>query len=271
MTVGKFWSLVFLLVPFFGVGVFIYGASPSVHIWLPPDVSEFGHNIDHLFMFILWLTGAVFIVTEGALFWFLWKYNATDNPKPAKFVHGSHSLEIVWTILPAATLLFIAIYQMNAWADSKMRSPNADDPNVVQIEVKARQFEWRLRYPGRNGGKLGHPGELFTVNDLHVPVGKTVLVHLKSEDVLHSFFLPNMRVKQDAVPGMTIPVWFRPMQIGIYDLPCAELCGWGHYKMKGRLTVQSESDYEAWLADLEKQQNTTMPPAAPKAAEGTSE
>ena len=72
-------------------------------------------------------------------------------------------------------------------------------------------------------------------------------IHLKSEDVLHSFFLPNMRVKQDAVPGMTIPVWFRPMEIGIYDLPCAELCGWGHYKMKGRLTVESRERFDAWL------------------------
>jgi cytochrome c oxidase subunit II len=267
--VGKFWSLVFLTVPIFGVGVFIYGAHPSVNIWLPPDVSESGHNIDHLFMFILWLTGAVFIATEGAMFWFLWKYNATDNPKPVKYIHGSHSLEVIWTILPAVTLLFIAIYQMNAWADSKMRTPDASDPNVVEIEVNARQFEWRLRYPGKDG-KLGTPDDLFTVNDLHVPVGKTVLVQLKSQDVLHSFFLPNLRVKQDAVPGMVIPVWFRPMKIGIYDLPCAELCGWGHYKMKGQLTVQSETDYKAWLENLEKEQTATMPPP-PAKGEGKSE
>ena len=74
-------------------------------------------------MFILWLTGVAFIATEGVLFWFLWKYNATDNRQPVKFSHGSHTLEVVWTILPAATLLFIAIYQMNAWAESKMRVP----------------------------------------------------------------------------------------------------------------------------------------------------
>jgi cytochrome c oxidase subunit II len=274
--VGKFWSLVFLLVPVFGVGVFIYGASPSVNIWLPPDVSESGHNIDHLFMFILWLTGIVFVATEGALFWFLWKYNAQSNPKPAKYTHGSHNLEIVWTILPSVTLLFIAIYQMNAWADSKIRNPSATlpngerDPNVVEIEVQARQFEWRLRYPGKDG-KLGTPDDLFTVNDIHVPVGKMVLVQLKSQDVLHSFFLPNLRVKQDAVPGMRIPVWFRPIQIGRYDLPCAELCGWGHYKMKGQLTVESEEDYQKWLDQLSIEQNATTPPAAVAKAEGKSE
>lgn len=271
MNVGKFWSLVFLLVPIFGVGVFVYGAVATKPIWLPTDASEGGHNIDHLFNFILWLTCVVFIATEGALFWFLWKYNAQSNPQPAKFTHGSHYLEVVWTILPAATLLFIAIYQLNAWADAKMRPPNADDPNVVQLEVRAKQFEWRLRYPAPHGGKLGEPGELFTVNDLHVPVDHMVLVHLKSEDVLHSFFLPNMRVKQDAVPGMTIPVWFRPTKIGVYDIVCSQLCGWGHYKMKGRLTVQSEADYEAWLADLQQQQNTTVPPAPPQVAEGKAE
>ena len=266
MNLGKFWSLVFLLVPIFGVGVFVYGAPASKPIWLPTDASEGGHNIDHLFNFILWLTCVVFIATEGALFWFLWKYNAQSNTQPVKFTHGSHYLEVVWTILPAATLLFIAIYQLNAWADAKMRPPNADDPNVVQLEVRAKQFEWRLRYPprrqARRAGRIVH-GERFARAGRHM-----VLVHLKSEDVLHSFFLPNMRVKQDAVPGMTIPVWFKPTRIGVYDIVCPQLCGWGHYKMKGRVTVQSEADYEAWLADLQKQQNTTVPPAPPQVAEG---
>jgi cytochrome c oxidase subunit II len=101
-----------------------------------------------------------------------------------------------------------------------------------------------------------------------VPVGKMVLVQLKSQDVLHSFFLPNMRVKQDAVPGMRIPVWFRPMRIGRYDLPCAELCGWGHYKMKGQLTVDSDEDYQAWLDQLAKEQFATTPPAVAAKAEG---
>lgn len=267
---AKFWAIVFLLVPIFGVGVFVWGE--AVGIRLPRDVSETGHNIDHLYWFILWLTGIVFIATEGALFWFLWKYNADSNPKPAKFTHGSHYLEIVWTILPAVTLLFIALYQMNAWADAKMRVPAAflangeRDPNVVELEVQARQFEWRIRYPGQGAkSKLGDSDNLFTVNDIHVPVGKTVLVQLKSADVLHSFFLPNLRVKQDAVPGMRIPVWFKPLEIGRYDLPCAELCGWGHYKMKGQLTVESDEDFQKWLEDLKKEQSTTAPPATAKA------
>lgn len=249
---GKFWSLVFLLVPILGVAAFWW--APGAKYWLPVDVSEHGHTIDHLFYFILGLTGVVFVATEVALVWFLWRYDAKSNHDPVKFTHGSHNLEIIWTILPAATLLFIAIYQMNAWADVKMRPPpNVDSPTV---EVMARQFEWRLRYPGPDG-KLGTHDDIHHVNDLHVPVDEMVVVDLKSMDVLHDFFLPNLRIKQDAVPGMKIPVWFQATERGTFDLVCAELCGWGHYKMKGRLTVESREAFDAWQAKMLAEQEAT--------------
>ena len=259
---NRLWSILFLLVPVLGVASFGWAAATG--IWLPKDVSDQGWRIDHLFYFILYLTGAVFIVTEGALFWFMWKYDAKHNQDPVQYMHGSHYLEVVWTIIPAATLLFIAIYQMNAWADTKMRKPGMNPT----LEVQARQFEWRLRYPGpdKNGRfgnpdvLMGAPGDIWTVNDLHIPVNEDILVSLKTQDVLHSFFLPNMRVKQDAVPGMIIPVWFKAKETGVYDLPCAELCGWGHYKMKGRLTIESRAEYEAWLEKLYKEQTRTQDP-----------
>jgi cytochrome c oxidase subunit II len=248
--VGKFWSLLFLLVPILGVASFLW--APSSGIWLPPDISEHGHQIDHLFRFILVLTGLVFIATEVVLFWFLWRYDGQTNTDRVKYSHGSHNLEVIWTILPAATLLFIAIYQMNVWAEVKIFKP--DMPPTV--EVTGRQFEWRLRYPGKDG-VLGTADDLHDVNDLHVPVDEDILVDLKTMDVLHDFFLPNLRIKQDAVPGMKIPVWFRPEETGTFDLVCAELCGWGHYKMKGRLTVESRQDYDAWLEKLRQAQETT--------------
>jgi cytochrome c oxidase subunit 2 len=252
--VGKFWSLLFFLVPILGVATF--AIAPAIKVWLPPDVSANGYAIDHLFMFILWLTGAVFIATELTLAWFMWKYDAKSNRDPVKFTHGSHTLEIVWTIVPAATLLFIAIYQMNAWANEKMRVPDVP----VTVEVTAHQFGWKFRYPGPDG-ILGTPDDLFTHTQLHLPVNEDILIHLKSDDVLHSFFLPNMRVKQDAVPGSTIPVWFRAKEQGRdFDIVCAELCGWGHYKMKGRLVIESRSQYELFLADLQQSQNATQPP-----------
>lgn len=258
---GKLWSLLFLLVPVLGIGLFVW--APSNGYWLPRDISKHGWQIDHLFNFILVLTGLVFAATEFVLFWFLWRYDAKTNRAPIKYTHGSHNLEVIWTILPAATLLFIAIYQMNAWADVKMRKPKDMPPTV---EVTARQFEWRLRYPGPDG-KLGTPDDVHHVNDLHIPVDEEVLVQLESMDVLHDFFLPNLRIKQDAVPGMTIPVWFRATDVGTYDLVCAELCGWGHYKMKGRLTIESRASFDQWLAKMGAEEQTTQEPAAAEAEE----
>jgi cytochrome c oxidase subunit II len=249
---GIFWAILFLAVPILGVATF--AVAPSINVWLPKDVSEHGHEIDSLFYFILVLTGVVFVATEVILFWFLWKYDAAARgEEKATYIHGSHTLEVVWTIIPAVTLLFLAIYQMNAWANVKMRRP--DMPPTV--EVVARQFEWRLRYPGQDG-LLGTPDDIHVVNDLVLPVDETILVQLKSMDVLHSFFLPNLRIKQDAVPGMKIPVWFKSKETGSTDIVCAELCGWGHYKMKGRITFVTRPEFDAWLARMEAEQEATQ-------------
>lgn len=250
---NKFWCLLFLAVPVCGVISFAW--APSAGYWLPRDISEHGRQIDHLFYFVLALTGAVFVATETALFWFAWKYDARTNSQPARFTHGSHEVEVLWTLAPAATLVFIAIYQMNAWANVKMRQPNVP----VLAEVTARQFEWRIRYPGTDG-RFDTLDDVHVVNDLHVPVDRDVLITLKSQDVLHSFFLPNLRIKQDAVPGMKIPVWFKAREVGEFDLVCAELCGWGHYKMKGRLTVQTQSAFQQWLAETAAAQEATQEP-----------
>jgi hypothetical protein len=173
---GIFWALLFLAVPVLGVATF--AVAPAIDVWLPKDVSVHGASIDALFYFILGLTGIVFVATEVLLFWFLWKYDAAKATGPATYIQGSHTLEVVWTIIPAAILLFLAIYQMNAWADVKMRRP-AMQPTV---EVVARQFEWRLRYPGRDG-ELGTADDLHLVNDLTLPVDEEILVQLKSMDV----------------------------------------------------------------------------------------
>ena len=259
---GRFWSLLFLSVPVLGVAVFAAAALSDKGVlgyhWFPQDASVHGQTIDNIFLFILLLTGAIFVVTGVLLFWFLWKYDATQNYQAVAYTHGSHVLEVVWSIIPAATLLFIAIYQMNAWAASKMRYPETEtgQPRPPLAEVTGRQFEWQIRYPGHDG-QLGTPDDLLTVNDLHVPVHTEVVLAVKSMDVIHSFFLPNMRVKQDIVPGMKQFVWFQPRLEGRYDIVCAELCGWGHYKMKGRLTVESPARFAAYLEQLHAEQNRT--------------
>lgn len=240
-----FWSLPFLLVPIAGVLTFVL--APRYNIWFPRDVSEHGRTIDNLFMFILWLTGIVFVVTEGVLFYFAWKYDARNNTRPAKFSHGSHALEVVWTILPAVTLLFIAIYQMDAWAAAKMRPPEMPPT----CEVTGRQFNWDFRYPGADGRLHTADDIVRTDGNLYLPYGEEVLLKITSADVLHSFFLPNLRLKQDVVPGMEQNMWFTAKSGGSYDIVCAELCGWGHYKMKGRIHLLSRDAYEAKLAELE--------------------
>ncbi len=301
---GRFWSLMFLLVPILGTWIIVAAATdtwpftappeggwfqfPRAH-WFPENVNPHGEIIDILFIRIFYLTGAIFIGTGIALFWFLWKYDAEKSSEAVKFSHGNHTLEVVWSIIPALTLLFIAFVQLNAWADHKMRRPldpgpdgelgTADDPMLPGPDEKlgtdddqpapkpplalvtGRQFQWDVRYAGKDG-ELFTPDDLVTNTDLHVPVNEEIVLQIESRDVLHSVFLPNFRVKQDVVPGMTQHIWFLGTREGVFDIVCAELCGWGHYKMKGRLTVQSRQDFEAWLDDMQvaQQQDTNQPP-----------
>jgi cytochrome c oxidase subunit 2 len=154
---------------------------------------------------------------------------------------------------------------MNAWADAKLRRPilstgpdrergTADDVLKPPLaRVTGRQFEWRIAYAGEDQ-KLGTQDDVHTVNDLHVPVNEEVVLQIESQDVLHSFFLPHMRVKQDLVPGMKQFVWFQANKTGAYDIVCAELCGWGHYKMRGRLTVEPRSSFDGYMNALYSEQ-----------------
>jgi len=246
--VKRFWSLLFLLVPILGVATFV--AAPYYNIWFPKDVSEHGRTIDSLFMFILWLTGIVFVATELALFYFMWKYDEKSNKQPVKYSHGSHALELVWTILPAATLLFIAIYQMEAWATAKMRPPDIKP----MVEVTGRQFNWDFRYPGPDNELYTEDDIVRTDGKLYLPVNEEVLLRITSLDVLHSFFLPNLRLKQDVVPGMEQSMWFKAKETGGYDI--VWLCGWGHYKMKGRVYFLPREKYELKLEEMRREQNT---------------
>ena len=245
----RFWSLLFLLVPLLGVATFV--AAPYYNIWFPKDVSEHGRTIDNLFMFILWLTGIVFVVTELTLFYFMWKYDEKSTKEPVKYSHGSHALELVWTILPAATLLFIAIYQMEAWATAKMQPPDIKP----MVEVTGRQFNWDFRYPGPDDELYTEDDIVRTDGKLYLPVNEDVLLRITSADVLHSFFLPNLRMKQDVIPGMEQSMWFKAKEAGGYDIVCAELCGWGHYKMKGRVYFMPRDKYEAKLEEMRLEQN----------------
>jgi len=259
----RYWSLLFLVTAALCVGSFLY-AMIDPNWWLLQNVSvkspmHFGAEIDNLFMLVLEITGAVFVLTMLALSWALWRYPHTSG-RAAVYSHGNHKLEIVWTLIPALILIFLAIYQSGTWADIKFRTRKPKSTPLAQ--VTGRQFNWVMRYPGADG-KFGTTDDLHVMNNLHIVKDQAVLIDLKSQDVLHSFFLPQIRLKQDAVPGMTVPVWFDVDTAGTYELVCAELCGWGHYKMRGLLTVhETQEEFNEWMKSALAEQNRTQPPGA---------
>lgn len=255
---GKGWCLFFLFWPI--AAVVACAMAPMVGWSFPYDnaqaASNLGMRIDGLFYLILIVTAIVFVGTQAALVYALWR-GANNRDERAVNIHGNHKLELIWSIIPGAILLFLALFQMNIWADFRIKKFYPEAAVKAPIaEVTARQFEWRFRYPaiGKKLQPKPQPDDLYTVNELHVPFGKPVMIQLRSDDVQHSFFLPALRIKQDALPGLQIPVWFEANKIGVYDLVCAELCGWGHYKMKAHVIVESEEDYQNYLKNLTRQQ-----------------
>jgi cytochrome c oxidase subunit 2 len=298
--VKRFWAIFFIFWPLLALAV--CWMAPQWNWWFPTTTnptggadSPLGRRIDDLFYMILYVTTATFIGTQIALGYVLLKGSKRDEedvdevgaPRKALFTHGSHNLEVMWTIVPAGILLFIALYQMDVWAEFRIKDhfPPGITPTVEELginpkveitrpdgrtvtvernalaEVTARQFEWRIRYPGFDKeGKLlplmptPQPTDLYSVNDLHVPSRKPVLIELRTQDVQHSFFIPELRVKQDAVPGLVIPVWFEADKSATYTLLCAELCGWGHYKMKARVVTHTPEEFLEYLRGLKREQ-----------------
>lgn len=211
--------------------------------WLPEDVSTYGREIDALFFLIYYITAATFILVTVLMVWFLWKYRDQGNRR-ATYTHGNTTLEIIWTVIPAAILIVLSFMSVSTWAKVKREVP----PTDFEVRVAAKQFNWDVSYPGSDG-KLGTEDDVRFDNDIHVPVNKVVRVHLTANDVIHSLFIPNLRFKQDAVPGRTILAWFEATKPGKYELPCAELCGFGHSGMKGWLHVHTAEDYGKWAAE----------------------
>jgi cytochrome c oxidase subunit 2 len=212
-------------------------------LWFPHDISTFGPAIDSIFLLIFWITMVTWILVTVTMVVFLVKYRTRPGRK-AEYIEGNNRLEITWTSITTVILVALALLSRSTWAYIKENGPPAD----FRYKVTAKQFNWEITYPGPDG-KLGTKDDVTIENEFHVPVNKGVRLGLESKDVIHSFFVPNMRLKQDAVPGRTIEVWFQATEPGQYEIPCAELCGFGHSGMKGNLTVQSQEDYDKWLKD----------------------
>lgn len=238
---------------------------------LPVQASTHAAELDQMTALVHWLMLVLF-VGWGAFFLFvLVKFRKGAHPTASyagakgKF---AKSTEVLVAVIEIVLLVFYAI---PAWATRVGTIPSENAAFVVR--VVAEQFAWNVQYPGRDGrfgrvdvklvsadNPLGldrkdpdAKDDIATINQLNLPVDRPILVHLSSKDVIHSFGLYEMRVKQDAIPGMDIPVWFIPNRPGDYEIACSQLCGLGHYRMRGFVTIQSEPDFQTWMATQEKE------------------
>ncbi|MFZ3209882.1 MAG: cytochrome c oxidase subunit II [Terriglobales bacterium] len=233
--------------------------------WAPlPVASANGVAIDHHFTWTYILMGIVFLAAQLALGFLVWKYR--DRGQKVQYSHGNTTMEVTWTLLTAVLFIGLNLSGEKIWAEARFQGAA---PGAVQVEVTGLQFAWYFRYPGPDG-KLGHtkpeledasvgnpigidPDDPAGKDDvvtgtMYLPVDRQAELVLRSQDVIHSFFVPAMRFKQDAVPGLMIHMHFTPTKIGDYEIACAELCGLGHYKMHGILKVVSQEDYDKWLS-----------------------
>lgn len=239
--------------------------------WFPPLASEHGARIDSLFNAVLIVTGIAFVLVQGVLGFFVARYGSNGSERAA-YWHDNPKVEAMLLIATAVILTVLVFMGQRVWASIYF----ADQPeNATIIQITGEQFLWNFHYPGPDGqfgrtdpklitstNNIGidrtdpvAKDDIVSIGVMHVPVGKPVRVRLRSKDVIHSFFLPNFRMKQDAVPGMGIEVWFTPTKPGNYEIACAELCGLGHYRMKAALTVdESEAKYNEWLTMAAQQQ-----------------
>jgi cytochrome c oxidase subunit 2 len=229
-----------------------------------PELASDRSSQDTLYYVILAITGAAFVIVQICLGLYIWRFQHREGAS-GSYWHDSHKLEMTWTLATTAVLIPIVFSGLAIW--NKVQAAPPEDALVV--EAVGAQFQWDFRYPGADGRFGEFRPELYSLdnplgvdqadaaavddftltNQLVIPVNRPVHVRLRSKDVQHAFFLPNFRVKQDLVPGMSTSVTFTPVKVGEYEIACAELCGLGHYRMRAFLSVRSEADFETWLAE----------------------
>jgi cytochrome c oxidase subunit 2 len=221
---------------------------PAEGYGLPPDASRDGHRIDWLINVTNIFVIILFVIMCAWMVYAVIKHNREHK---AEYDHGDSKHHVAVAMGVSALIFFIV--DGNLWFNSTVDvntvfwnfEEGEKHPDVVRIEINAHQWAWDARYPGADG-KFNTADDVVSLNDIRVPVDVPVLLQLASGDVIHSFYLPNFRVKQDAMPGMITRLWFWPKETGEYDIGCAQHCGVHHYKMKGRLTVLTKDEYREW-------------------------
>jgi cytochrome c oxidase subunit 2 len=261
-----------------------------------PAASDHGEKIDFMLMITIAVTGVVFFLTQILLFWFAYKYQFSEKRTVFYFPHNN-KLELIWTVVPAIFLTVLVGFGLFYWFKI-----TGDAPKDAQIvEITGKQFNWMMRYPGKdnvlgrknyrltdasNGNALGVDWEDAASHDdieateMHLVVGKPVQLVINAQDVIHDVGLVHFRLKMDAVPGIPTTLWFTPLYTTaqmkeitgnkdfVYEISCDQMCGSGHYSMRGVIIVETQEEYDAWMASKKPQYLTVKEanaPAVPKA------
>src|SRR6059058_5485668 len=233
----------------------------------PPNASSHGYQIDHILEFCHWFMAALFVGWLTYFIYVLIRFRRSRHPtadhQGVKSGISTH-LEFSVVLIEAVLLLGFAI---PLWAKRVNQFPDTHD--AILVHVVGQQFNWNYHLPGPDGqfgrreaslatnqnpvgldyNDPASKDDIVVLGELHVPVNRPVIIELSSKDVIHNFNLTNMRIAQDAIPGSIIPLWFKPIKTGTYEVICGQLCGLGHYSMKGSVVVDTPQDYEAWLKE----------------------
>lgn len=235
--------------------------------WLPENISTYGGDIDSVYALIYYIVLPWFLLTEAIIFYCAVRYRRRAGT-PARYYRGDTMRELAWILVPTVIVLgldfWIDVRSAPVWARIKESAPAGG----ARVRVTAKQFNWEFTYPGPDGA-FDTEDDKTLENELHVKVNENVHLTLESKDVLHSFFIPTVRVKQDVVPGRKIPAWFNATKAGKFELPCAELCGFGHYTMRGFLVVHTPEEYDTWSKEQWPSKAAEAPPTSERAKEAS--
>ena len=238
----------------------------SRYWWFPESASTHGALLDQQFVITLVVTGVAFIAAQICLGYCILRYRAKPG-REALYSHGNNTMEMVWTVGTTIVFFIMVLLGQGIWYDLYIGEASE---SAIQIEITGQQFAWNIRYPGQDGqfgatsvelidDAAGNPLGLdledpaaqddIVVPTMAVPVNRPIQLLLRSKDVTHSFSVRELRVKQDTVPGLVIPIQFTASKTGKFEIACAELCGLGHHRMRSFIDVLSQKEYEEWLKD----------------------
>lgn len=233
-------------------------AKAHASIWgmpFPEDISTNGHLIDGVIRYIDLVLAIFFSIVVVALIFFIIRYRSRPGHK-AVYETGNKKVYVIATALLGALVFFSidAVVEHMAFRDLKevfWNFPQGKD--VLKIEVMPQQFAWNIRYTGPDGEFATADDVVAPLSQMHVPMDTPIVVQMSAFDVVHSFYVPQMRIKQDAVPGLVTTFWFQVKKIGSFEIACSALCGSGHYKMRGNMIVESKDDFQKWLDEQSAQ------------------